>query len=222
MPHELPLTETSNLNGSWIDAKIKAKIVELASRLEDPFYLYDTKQIKDVCAPFCVLGATEPGGICDDGNACTTDTCDEGNDACIHTPVTCDDGDTCTTDTYDPATGCVFAPIDCDDGNACTTDSCDPAVGCVHDAVECEDANPCTDDTCDPASGCVYVNNTAPCDDGNVCTTNDACANGACCSGRFPSRKRRTSLLPSPGEHKVWRFGNRSCARRVLQPWCGV
>src|SRR5439155_462928 len=39
----------------------------------------------------------------------------------------CDDGNVCTTDSCDPATGCVHAPntVPCDDGSACTTnDTC--------------------------------------------------------------------------------------------------
>jgi hypothetical protein len=52
---------------------------------------------------------------------------------CIHTPVPCDDGDACTVDSCDPAVGtCTHSPASCDDGNACTVDSCDPVGGCRH------------------------------------------------------------------------------------------
>ena len=49
-----------------------------------------------------------PGG-CDDGNACTTDSCDNG--ACRHTPVNCDDGNVCTDDSCDSHTGCKHTPV---------------------------------------------------------------------------------------------------------------
>jgi len=93
----------------------------------------------------------------------------------------CDDGNACTDNTCDPAAGCVYSPITCDDGNACINDNCDPATGCVHSPITCDDRNVCTDDSCDRDSGCVNTNNTNACaDDGNPCT-NDICnGNGAC------------------------------------------
>lgn len=113
---------------------------------------------------------------CDDGNACTTDSCDDAT--CIHTPLSCDDGNACTADSCDPAGGCVNESITCDDGNACTTDSCDPATGCTTEPISCDDGDACTTDTCDPASGC----STEPvvCDDGNACTT-DSCDSSTGC-----------------------------------------
>ena len=68
---------------------------------------------------------------CNDGNACTTDTCNPATAACVYTPITCNDNNACTTDTCDPATGCVYTPITCDDSDACTTDTCEPVTGCV-------------------------------------------------------------------------------------------
>ena len=84
------------------------------------------RETKVTVAPSC------PGG-CDDGNACTTDSCDNG--ACRHTPVNCDDGNACTTDSCDSHAGCKHAPVDCDDHNVCTTDSCDSHTGCKHTPV---------------------------------------------------------------------------------------
>jgi hypothetical protein len=45
------------------------------------------------------------------------------------TPGSCDDGNVCTTDTCDPIQGCIHAPVSCDDGSACTTDTCSPGGG---------------------------------------------------------------------------------------------
>jgi len=52
MAHQLNPTTTSLLNGAWIDEDTKSKIMELTSESEDPFYIYDVRQIKDVCARF--------------------------------------------------------------------------------------------------------------------------------------------------------------------------
>src|SRR5882672_9819753 len=73
---------------------------------------------------------------CDDGNACTTDACDEATGVCTHQDVVCDDGNACTTDSCDPATGCTTTPVAagtaCDDANTCTSDDvCDGAGLCV-------------------------------------------------------------------------------------------
>ena len=47
-------------------------------------------------------------------------------------PQTCDDGVACTNDSCEPVTGCLHktAAAKCDDANACTDDSCDPSAGC--------------------------------------------------------------------------------------------
>ncbi len=46
----------------------------------------------------------------------------------------CDDGVACTDDTCNPATGCINAPNDasCDDGDIGTVDTCDPVAGCTN------------------------------------------------------------------------------------------
>src|SRR6185436_11446884 len=52
-----------------------------------------------------------------------------GSSGCVHTPVSCDDGNACTLDSCDPVSGeCVHTAIVCNDSNACTTDTCDPTT----------------------------------------------------------------------------------------------
>jgi uncharacterized repeat protein (TIGR01451 family) len=94
-------------------------------------------------------------------------------------PIVCDDGDACTADSCEPVNGCRHDPLSCDDGLPCTTDSCDPAVGCVHVALSCDDGNPCTDDGCTGLT-CIHTNNSVPCNDGNACTLTDVCSGGTC------------------------------------------
>jgi subtilisin family serine protease len=148
---------------------------------------------------------------CNDGDVCTTDTC-EGC-TCVHRAISCDDGDPCTADTCDSHTGCqhVVVPDDtpcpdtnlcngtetcqagtctpgtalvCDDGSLCTADTCEPATGCVFlDA--CDDRNPCTTDTCDPLAGCGHtaVTDGTPCPDANLCDGTETCRAGTCTPG---------------------------------------
>ena len=161
----------------------------------------------DVCAAGKCIAGSKPS--CDDGNACTLDTCDVKL-GCAHTATEaeCTDGNACTTgDACKNGVCTPAAALMCDDANPCTTDACDLATGCTHaDAngaacddgqkcsaldlcfggtclgvvADCADSNPCTDDTCTDTAGCVHLANDVTCDDGNACSLNDACANGAC------------------------------------------
>jgi len=68
---------------------------------------------------------------------------------CVHSAISCDDGNACTEDTCDPVSGCVHTPIGCDDGQICTIDACVPATGlCTHTPTNCDDGNACTADSC--------------------------------------------------------------------------
>ena len=98
--------------------------------------------------------------------------------------MSCDDGNACTTDSCDPVQGCQFLNNDSvcsDDGNACTNDVCS-AGACTHpnNSASCaDDSNACTNDVCS-AGACTHPSNSASCaDDGNACT-NDVCSAGTC------------------------------------------
>ena len=150
-----------------------------------------------VCSPECTSAPD-----CDDGIACTTDTCDTGAGKCVFTPVhaDCDDGNFCTDDTCTLVNGCQNVnnslpcddnnactenefcgdgvcnygqSVDCDDNNTCTEDSCDTATGCVNtETVVCDDQIACTSDSCDPQGGCVFTNVDAACTPPNPCKDN--------------------------------------------------
>ena len=153
-------------------------------------------------------------GLCDDGDPCTYDLCDEG--ACHFPPATgplCDDADLCTSGDACADGLCVGTPYDCEDDNDCTDDACDGYGGCVNADntipcddgsactvddicadglcqpgadLDCEDNNICTDDSCNPTSGCIHTNNSAPCGGGQQCQ------NGQCVS------------LCAPGDYATW------------------
>lgn len=121
--------------------------------------------------------------FCNDQNPCNgVETCDSssGEAVCIAgTPLVCNDGNACTTDSCDPALGCVHTAISCNDGKFCTDDSCDTLAGCQHTAHSCDDGKFCTDEVCnEDTNQCDYTAHS--CDDGKVCTT-DTCEEPAGC-----------------------------------------
>jgi len=111
---------------------------------------------------------------CNDGVACTTDSCDEDADDCAIVPVDalCDDGAYCsgiescdTVDDCQPGT-----PVDCNDSIACTIDSCDEdGDTCINapDDAACDNGIFCDGaETCEAIAGCLFGDN--PCT-GQVC-----------------------------------------------------
>ena len=120
-------------------------------------------------------------GACDDGLACTSDSC-QGGAGCQHAVLNatpCDaDGSVCTVgDTCDKGKCVAGKPLDCDDKNACTTDSCDLAKGCtqtVFEGLPCDaDGSACTQGDVCKGGGC-QKGQPVECDDGNPCTE-DSC-----------------------------------------------
>jgi YD repeat-containing protein len=142
----------------------------------------------DVCngAETCsASGVCEPGAPLevDDGNPCTTDSCDPIAGA-VHTPLAagtaCPDANVCNGSEVCSGSGVCQAgtPPSVDDGNPCTADACDPALGVTHTPVPsgtaCADSNLCNgNETCDVAGTC-QPGTPPTVDDGNPCTA-DAC-----------------------------------------------
>ncbi len=117
------------------------------------------------------------GTQCNDGNACTQDTC--VNYQCISTQVSdcckadldCDDYNLCTADScylpngstagnckHNKTAECCVSPADCDDGLFCTAESCNllnntckhtkTDPSCCDTNAECDDSDPCSADAC--------------------------------------------------------------------------
>lgn len=139
----------------------------------------------DSCSPEVGCTHTLNMAPCDDGNACTTgDKC--GNGWCSGKFTDCNDGNPCTADSCDEESGCHHEPTDgfCSDGSLCTTgDHCEQGACVGAQELVCDDGDPCTDDECVGQLGCVHKLNSVPCDDGNPCTQNDKCAAGKCVGG---------------------------------------
>jgi len=100
-------------------------------------------------AETCNNGSCETGTppTCDDGSACTIDSCE--NNACVHT--TCP-GQLCDT-VSDTCVDCL-ASTDCTDGNECEDALCTGGMTCSYTL---NDANCPSGFYCDP-SGCVDTN----------------------------------------------------------------
>ncbi len=144
----------------------------------------DAADAPDADVPLCTLAS------CEDGNACTVDSCDL-QQGCLHTATggTCDDGNVCTNG--DACGGGVCLPgavTSCDDGNLCTSDTCGATAGCGHlpKSGACSDGNPCTwGDSC--AGGVCEAGIAMSCpSDGNPCTL-DACQGGTCAHTSVPA-----------------------------------
>jgi hypothetical protein len=95
----------------------------------------------------------------------------------------CDDQNACTSDSCDPDSGCLFTAVggvcsdqdDCTAGDTCSGGACQPGSAKV-----CEDGNPCTTDHCSGGACGTSPKTGGSCDDGNLCTTGDQCVAGVC------------------------------------------
>ncbi len=162
----------------------------------------------EICNPFLGCQVGTPVN-CDDGIACTDDSCNEANDSCDNVPndSLCGNGLFCDgIETCDPVLDCqVGTPVDCDDGVACTDDSCseasdscdnvpndslcsnglfcdgietcDPVLDCqAGTPVNCDDGVACTDDSCNEANdSCDNVPNDSRCGNGLFCDGIEIC-----------------------------------------------
>ncbi len=141
----------------------------------------------------------EVDGDCDDGNACSADTC--VNKLCKFTAIVgcnpcdidsdCEDGNACTVDVCAPGGACTNNPADngtaCDDGQGCTSpDACN--AGACAGPVNCAGGQGCdAEGECiPPAVDCV---NDGDCDDGLFCNGVETCnvGSGDCEPGEAPT-----------------------------------
>lgn len=154
----------------------------------------DDNPCTEDCDPMlgCSPRPLTDGTGCADDNPCNgEETCQAGQ--CTQgADLDCDDGEACTEDSCQPAVGCVHASLpegtDCDrDGDVCTgVDRC--TLGRCTSAAEplvCDDGNDCTLDTCDPVSGCdaTAVLDSRACNDGDPCTEGTLCTASTCGGG---------------------------------------
>lgn len=115
---------------------------------------------KGLCGQFVEDGACH----CNAGCVAAKNCCDDYAVQCsCSTAVDCNDGNDCTTDTCDkgfckqiPFLGCCTSDADCTGGTACKPATC-TAGSCSLQAKNCDDGLACTTDVCDPSDGsCVH------------------------------------------------------------------
>ncbi len=101
------------------------------------------------------VDACDPMGACGPSECVNNPTTQRRECTPVEPPV-CDDGNACTDDSCDAATGCVSTPKVCDDGQTCNgSETCNPASGeCVRTALVCDDGDVCSDESCSDAEGC--------------------------------------------------------------------
>ncbi len=117
---------------------------------------------------------------CEDGIACTNDSCNEQTDSCDHVPdnLKCDDGVYCNgAETCNATLGCqAGTPVTCtDDGYACTVEACDEATKQCQttlDSSKCPSGQFCTNLGCQTGTQC---SKNSDCDDGNPCNGTEYC-----------------------------------------------
>lgn len=159
-------------------------------------------QTCDLTTNACV--ETSPPVDCDDGLACTIDSCDPSTGQCFHTARVCDDGDICNgVFSCDDSIGCVqdSPPIVCELETECNLASCDAVTGeCSYTTRECDDNNSCTTDTCDDNLGCIFSPVPSCCGNGicepDVGETDDTCAID--CGAPIGGAPTWLELSPSP------------------------
>ena len=95
---------------------------------------------------------------CNDNNSCTNDTFNPSLLSCSYQMKECpDDGDPCTSYSCDSSSGdCVVSYDRCDDSDGCTLDFCVPGVGCRNDLF-CQ-STPCIEATCTSDRACLKRN----------------------------------------------------------------
>jgi hypothetical protein len=136
------------------------------------------------------------GTSCADANSCNGEETCNGVGACAPgVAPTVDDGNPCTTDTCDPKSGVAHSAAPgtlCSDGNACNgVELCNASGQCgAGSAPVVDDGNPCTVDRCDPTGGVRHqpVVTDTDCSDGNACNGVERCnASGLCTAGSPPA-----------------------------------
>ncbi|MCP4247474.1 MAG: hypothetical protein GY778_10540, partial [bacterium] len=139
-------------------------------------------EVRIDCGGVCPACTCTADGACDNGDFCDgAETCDAFGECAAGTAVDCDDGVACTDDSCNEGTdSCdnLANEADCDNGDFCDgAETCDAALDCqAGTAVDCDDSVGCTDDSCNEGTdSCDNVANDANCDNGDFCDGAETC-----------------------------------------------
>jgi hypothetical protein len=116
---------------------------------------------------------------CDDGVACTQDSCDPSSGQCLHVPdhTKCNDASAMFCDRLK---GCSVvhctSDTDCDDGSRCNgSEQCVGGQCFAGTAATIDDGIACTQDSCVEPGLIKHVADNTKCDDGKVCNGQERC-----------------------------------------------
>ena len=143
----------------------------------------------------CVETPLADGAACE--AACLSGAhCEAGR--CVGVPISCDDGNACTVDTCAPERGCEHStPVSCPGAGPCQVGVCDPAVGCG--LAPAEDGTPCGPRrACNGADVCLggaCVLRDPP--DNFLCADESPCQGEGRCLGDLCVRPPPTTLQPA-------------------------
>jgi hypothetical protein len=132
------------------------------------------------CLPPAAACTGNGQGTCA-SNACFAVTC-QGNTCKAGAPVVCDDGNACTQDSCDPKSGCVYTNVPCSSNSLCFPTTCVTGPGAQPNCVvsttakTCADGDSCTNDLCAEGVGCTNTNISCP-------ASNVACSFPSGCIG---------------------------------------
>jgi len=152
----------------------------------------------DPSAGRCVAAPLADGTACASADECLVATvCVSG--ACVGQPRDCDDGDACTTDSCSSTAGCVHNPSgqQCTGDNPCQAYACDPKLGCtgtpLPDGTFCHSGRQCLGQGACVQGQCIEMQ--AP--DGSACKLDWApCVADATCTQGVCDSPTAEALTP--------------------------
>jgi hypothetical protein len=173
-------TLTVTLDAEVIDVTCAATSACRVARF-DPLILSCVEDVAangSPCADACLDAASCQGGVCV-GNA-----------------RRCDDGDACTVDSCAPAIGCLHEARQCPgDGNACHVAVCSPQTGCGIDLAG--DGTACGAADCSTAEICLAgACRVATVPDGTSCASDSPCQGPGICQQKRCVLPPPTTLVP--------------------------
>ncbi|MCP4656316.1 MAG: hypothetical protein GY856_12960, partial [bacterium] len=161
-------------NALWCDGAETCDAVLDCQAGSDPCPGQGCDEGGDICT--CLVNADCDDGLwCNGAEACNAGVCEAG------TPPVCNDGVACTDDSCNESTDSCDNVVNhgnCDNALWCDgTETCDAVLDCqAGTAPDCNDGVGCTDDSCNEGTdSCANAANDANCDNGLFCDGAETC-----------------------------------------------
>jgi hypothetical protein len=227
----LILSASPTLTPAEVRQFIRNGAIDMGDPGFDPAYGWGRIDVLNTLAeigPQCSVN-----GDCDDGDACTTDTCDTVS-GCVFTPVTCLPGESCVDG------NCVPQPQECnnngtceagEDCNNCPNDCRQKTRGALKNRYCCDGGLPdCGNAGCSEegwvcgSSGDSNCTSDPECDDGQFCNGAETCSGaGSCqegidrCPGQVCDEDNDVCVGVACGGNKAQCDSNEDCCSNVCK-----